>query len=152
MNQEPQKPAAGDLLDVRFRNRAWYLLACAATLAAGLASRRFPGLLPAFFGKYPGDALWSLMVFFGLGVILPAASRLRIAAWALGISYTVEFLKLWQAPSLVGLRHTSGGHLVFGHVFGWQNLIAYAVGVALGLLVTRVAARQRSRRPGRGLP
>ena len=137
--------------DVRSRSCAWYVLACAAAMAAGLASRRIPGLLPAFLGKYPGDALWSLMFFFGLGVILPTASTLRLAALALGISYTVEFLKLWQAPWLVDLRHTRGGHLVFGHVFGWRNLIAYAVGVALGLLITRVAARRRSRRPGRGL-
>ncbi len=45
----------------------------------------FPFLLPAFLGKYPGDALWALMVFCGLAVLFPAARGRRLAAGALAI-------------------------------------------------------------------
>lgn len=109
------------------------MLALVATIAAGLASRRFPQVLPGFLGKYPGDVLWSLMVFFGLGVIFKRASSLQLASGALGFSFGIEVLKLWQAPWLVSIRHTALGHLVFGHVFSWQNLIAYTVGIVVGL-------------------
>jgi hypothetical protein len=104
-------------------------------LAAGLASRHFSEVLPAFLGNYPGDALRSLMVFFGLGIIFNQASSLQSGFGTLGFSFGIEALKLCQAPWLVRFRHATLGHLVFGHVFSWQNLVAYTVGVLVGLIV-----------------
>jgi Protein of unknown function (DUF2809) len=75
------------------------------------------------------------MVFFGLGIILNKASSLRLGLAALGFSFGIEALKLCQAPWLVSIRHTTLGHLVFGHVFSWQNLVAYTIGVLVGVLV-----------------
>jgi hypothetical protein len=126
------------LLQPRLRSRSCYLLAVSATIIAGLASRRFPGLLPSFLGKYPGDALWALMMFFGCGVIFPKASSLRIAVLAFATSCAVETLKLCQSPWLVSFRHITIGHLIFGQAFGWQNLIAYAIGVAYGLIIETI--------------
>ena len=114
------------------RSRLGYLLLATATIVVGLATRRFPGFVPEFLGKYPGDALWALLVFGLWGFVFPAASGVRKAALALAVSYAVELRKLDQAPWLVGFRQSTLGHLVFGQVFTWQNLIAYAVGVALG--------------------
>lgn len=84
----------------RPRSRSVYALAALVVIAAGLASRRFPGLFPAFLGKYPGDALWALMVFCLLGVLLPRLSTLRLAGLALAISYAVELSQLYHAPWL----------------------------------------------------
>jgi hypothetical protein len=128
------------LVEARFRKRLWYLLAFVATLAVGLGSRHFSGILPAFLGKYPGDALWSLMVFFGMGAIVRKASSLQVGLGALGFSFGIEALKLCQAPWLVSVRHTTLGHLVFGHVFSWQNLVAYTAGVLVGLIVEVIVA------------
>ena len=50
--------------------RSHLALALVATIALGLASRAFP-LFPAFLGKYPGDALWALMVLFGIAFVRP---------------------------------------------------------------------------------
>ena len=122
------------LLASRSRNRAKYLLAFAVTIAAGLASRRFPQYLPAFLGKYPGDALWSLMVFLGLAIIFPRASTARVGLAALGFSFGIETLKLCDAAWLVSIRDTTLGHLVFGSTFSWRNLAAYTIGVALGFI------------------
>ena len=110
------------------RNRAWYAVAVVATIGAGLASRRWP-LLPGLLGKYPGDALWAAMVYLGWGVLLPKASPGRLALLASATCVCVECLKLWQASWLVSLRHTTPGHLVFGHVFSWSNFPAYAAGI-----------------------
>jgi hypothetical protein len=104
------------------------LLAMAATMLLGLASRHWPGWLPAALGKYPGDALWAAMVFFGWRAMMPNAGRARVGAAALATSVAVEIAKLWQSPWLVQLRHTTLGHLLLGHVFSWQNLVAYTVG------------------------
>lgn len=90
-------------------------------------------------GKYPGDVLWSLMVFFGFGIIFRTASSAQLSVWALGFSFGIEFLKLANAPWLASVRHTTAGHLVFGSVFSWQNLVAYTVGVLIGFGVELLA-------------
>jgi len=117
------------------RSRFHCTLAIALTIAAGLASRRFPGWVPGFLGKYPGDALWAMVVFFSWGWLLVRASTGRVALLAFGTACAVEVLKLSQLPWLVSARHTTLGYLVLGHVFSWHNLVAYAVGVALACLI-----------------
>lgn len=124
------------------RNRAWHAVAIAAVIAAGLASRRWP-VLPGLFGKYPGDALWAVMVYLGWGVVRPKAPPGRIALLAAVTCVAVECLKLWPAPWLASLRHTTLGHLVFGHVFSWSNLVAYGVGILGAFAVETVIRRPR---------
>ena len=128
------------------RRRLVALVAMAATMALGLASRRWPGALPAAFGKYPGDLLWALMVFFGWRALRPLAPTRDVALLALATSIVVELAKLWQAPWLVAFRHATIGHLLLGHVFSWQNLVAYGVGVLAGA-VPEAAARAMARSP-----
>ena len=111
------------------------LAATALVVALGLASRKVPGLFPATLGKYPGDALWALMVFCIAGVVRPAASTARLAGAALVISFLVEFSQLYHTPWIDGIRSTTPGHLVLGSAFGWVDLVAYAVGVAIGAAV-----------------
>lgn len=123
------------LLKSRSRKRAWYLLAFVGMIALGLASRRYPHVLPAAMGKYPGDVMGSLMVFCGMAVIFSMASSLELGCRALSFAFVIEALKLCQSPWLAGLRHSTLGHLVFGHVFSWQNLVAYTRGVLVGVFV-----------------
>jgi len=114
------------------------LAAMAATIALGLATRHWPATLPAALGKYPGDTLWALMVFFGWRALRPRAGTRDVALLALATSVAVECAKLWQAPWLVDFRYTTIGHLLLGHVFSWRNLVAYAVGVAIGVALERL--------------
>jgi len=136
-----------NLLKARFRKRTWYLLAFVATIVAGLISRRFPQILPAAAGKYPGDALWSLMVFCGMGAIFRNASSLKLGLGALGFSFGIEVLKLCQAPWLVSVRHTVLGHLILGQVFLWQNLVAYTIGILTGLVIEVLVVPNKSPTP-----
>ncbi len=137
------------LLRPRLRRRAWHVFAVVVTIGAGLASRRWPQVLPAFLGKYPGDVLWALMVFFGLGAVFNTTSTGRLAAGVAAFSCVIEVLKLYQAPWAVALRHTTAGHLVFGQVFSWENFAAYAVGISLGVLI-EVWGGVGGERPARG--
>jgi len=126
------KPSAPPL---RRRSRPVFLAAAAIIIALGLASRRFP-LFPDFLGKYPGDALWALMVVLVLGVLAPKARTRTLVLGTLGFSIVIECLKL--VPALEPLRDHPLGHLVFGQIFSWWNLIAYVIGIAIGAAVDRL--------------
>jgi hypothetical protein len=117
------------------------LAAAGATLSLGLASRHWPEALPLALGKYPGDALWALMVFFGWCALRPRGRTREVALLAMATCVVVEVAKLWQAPWLVAFRHTTVGHLLLGHVFSWQNLVAYGAGVLGGAALDRLLPR-----------
>jgi len=115
------------------RSRGWLVFGIVLVIAAGLASRKFPMLLPAFLGAYPGDALWVLMVLLMVACVKPAMAPPKLAAAALAISFLVEASQLYQEPWINAIRATTLGHLVLGTGFQWLDLFAYAVRVAFGL-------------------
>ena len=143
--QEPRSPASNPPRPRR--NRITLACALAAVILLGLGARRFPGLLPAFLGKYPGDALWALAVMIGWGMVWPRASTTGLATLALATSCAVEFSQLWKVPWLDDIRHTTIGHLVLGSGFAWPDLVAYAVGVVIGVGLDRIC--QTKTRQGR---
>lgn len=117
-----------------------------AVIALGLASRKFPGQFPAVLGKYPGDALWTMMVFFGLAVLRPASTITWLTTGALVISYLVEFGQLYQAPWIVAVRAHPLGHLVLGTAFGWMDLVAYTAGAVVAMLIESIIWRYMRKR------
>jgi len=124
------------------RRRIVYVMATLATIALGIASRRFAGALPAFVATYAGDALWALAVYFVIASLAPRWPAPGIAVAALLIAAGVEVLQLYQGEPLGSLRRTTLGGLVLGHGFLWSDLFLYAVGAAAGVAV------DRWRRPG----
>jgi len=117
------------------RNRLFLFIAIVVTVALGLASRKLPVLFPALLGKYPGDALWSLMVYWGIAWLIPNASIKKVAGLALLVSYADEISQLYQAPWLNAIRRTTLGHLVLGSAFSWLDMLAYTIGVAAGATI-----------------
>lgn len=114
------------------RNRVLYALLAVAVIAGGLLWRSGFIPLPQWLSNNGGDALWALMVFVGFGFLLPRTSTLVVALLALAFAWGVEFSQLWHAPWIDAVRATVPGRLVLGTTFNWPDLIAYAVGVALG--------------------
>jgi hypothetical protein len=107
------------------------------TTALGLASRQW-SLFPNIFGKYPGDALWSLMVYFGWALLKPKTQPIKIGLYALMTSFLIEFAQLIQTPWLNSIRHTTLGHLLLGTTFSPSDLAAYSIGLCIGYLLDRL--------------
>lgn len=125
------------------RRRAWQLAACVAVIALGLASRALPQYVPAALGKYPGDALWAMMIVFGLGLFATRAAPWKLALGGLLICFGVEFSQLYQAAWIVEIRAHTLGHLVLGSHFGWFDLVAYTAGVAVAAMIDKLALFRR---------
>jgi 4-hydroxybenzoate polyprenyltransferase len=125
------------------RRRLLQVGATVAVIALGLASRAYPQFLPAALGKYPGDALWAMMIVFALGAIATRMRTWQLALTSLLICFAVEFGQLYQAPWIVALRAHPLGHLVLGSTFGWADLIAYTAGVAVAAFIDKLALFKR---------
>lgn len=135
--------------------RAILLTASIVTIAIGLASRKIPWIFPAFLSKYPGDALWAMMIYWLLATAWPAGSVMRISTSSLIVSGLVEFSQLYQASWINGIRATTLGHLVLGRSFGGIDLVAYAAGILIAavtdlLLLNRWRHSRQDRPPAIG--
>lgn len=128
------------------RHRGYCIAAALLVIALGLASRKWPGVLPAALGKYPGDALWAAMMFALCGMAWPRVATWRLAGIALATCWAVELSQLYHAPWLDAIRATTPGHLVLGSAFHAIDLVAYAIGVAVAALVEIAVARPPARR------
>lgn len=114
---------------------------CLSIIACGLALRGF-GLrvgLPAFVVKYGGSALWGTMVFFLVAIIAPGLSRRSVALVAFVIAIGVELFRLIHTPELDAFRLTTAGALLLGRIFSPWNMLAYAFGIGLAVLLDRLA-------------
>ena len=123
------------------RNRLILLIALVADIGLGLASREIPGLFPKFLGKYPGDALWAIMVFLAVALIRPRLGCLQLGGIALGISYLDEFSQIYHAPGIDAIRRTTLGHLLLGSAFSWIDMAAYTLGIALAVSLDFLLSR-----------
>jgi len=68
------------------------------TIGAGLASRRYPEVLPIFVARYAGDTLWAAMVFWLIALVRRPLRTFVVAA----ISLTVSFAVVTVTFSLIG--------------------------------------------------
>jgi hypothetical protein len=119
-----------------------------AVIALGLASRRYPFLLPIPIRKRTGDALWASAAFAGVGLLRPAWSTRRVAVVALGVAFVDEFSQAYHAPWIDSIRSHTLGHLFLGEAFYWLDLVAYVVGVLVVIPVDlALLSWGRPRRP-----
>lgn len=138
------------------RLRGVYMGLTLAVIALGLASRRYPSLLPLFLHKSAGDGLWALMVFLICGMLFPRRHTLWVGAVAMTFSVCIEFSQIYHAPWIDSIRAYPLGHLILGSGFAWADMLAYSVGIAAGILgeilngfAYRLATDKRSERDER---
>ena len=117
------------------RNPFYQAAAVLVVIIIGLVWRSGFATLSTFQSKYGGDALWGLMIFFGLGMILNRAKTISLAFIALFCAWGVEFSQLLHAPWLDAFRATRFGHLVLGSTFNWPDLPAYVLGIGIGVWI-----------------
>jgi hypothetical protein len=123
---------------------------CLPVVISGLALRLLgPGLgLPAFVVKYGGSLLWGAMVFFLVAIVASRSTRRSVVMVAAVIAVGVELFRLVHTPWLDSFRLTMAGALLLGRIFSPQDILAYAIGIALGALLDNlVLTIVRSARP-----
>ncbi len=107
----------------------WFIIIC-ITIVLGLASRHF-SIIPLFVG----DILWATMVYFMVRFLFINKPVSFIAIVSLLFSYAIEFSQLYKAPWIDTIRPTLFGRLVLGATFNWGDMVCYAAGVGIGVLV-----------------
>ena len=114
------------------RRRAIAFAAAVATIALGLASRRYAEALPDFIAAYAGDTLWALVVYLIATALVPSTSILRRALAALAFAFAIEASQLYHAPWIEEIRANRLAALVVGSGLHWNDHASYALGVAHG--------------------
>ncbi|WP_207535385.1 DUF2809 domain-containing protein [Desertivirga arenae] len=117
--------------------RVIYFVLVISIILIGLLSRRMP-LIPSFVG----DVLWATMIFFIVRILFVHIDVRLNAFISLSACYLVEFSQLYQADWINQVRQTTMGRLVLGQGFLWSDLIAYAVGILIGLLIEKMIVRR----------
>ena len=120
------------------RLRTVYLIIIGIVIALGLLSRKI-SIIPFFVG----DTLWATMIFFIVRFILVTDSWKKVAVISLLICFAVEVSQLYQAHWINSVRRTLPGRLILGQGFLWTDLVAYTVGICVGVMVDR-ATHQKS--------
>ncbi|NKX15328.1 DUF2809 domain-containing protein [Bacillus cereus] len=116
------------------RNRVVYALFTIVVIILGLSSRNFAFALPHLLYDYLGDALWALMIFTGFGFLFPKTETKKLAFISLMFCYGIEASQLYHAEWIDSIRTTTLGGLVLGYGFLWSDLVAYTIGVGVGVL------------------
>jgi hypothetical protein len=117
------------------RKRSVYFLLILLVTGVGLLWRSSIPHFSPFMSKYGGDALWALLVFCGFGFFFNRLPTLRLSLVSFAFAWTIEFLQLYHAPWIDSIRAARLGHLVLGSTFNWPDLVAYMVGIAIGVLL-----------------
>ncbi|MGE6590935.1 DUF2809 domain-containing protein [Bacillus mycoides] len=116
------------------RNRILYAVFTIVVIILGLSSRKFAFALPDLLNGYLGDALWALMIFTGFGFLFPKIETRKLAFISLIFCYGIEISQLYHAEWIDSIRATTLGGLVLGYGFLWSDLVAYTIGVGVGML------------------
>ena len=116
------------------RNRLLYAMFTIVVIILGLSSRKFAFALPDLLNEYLGDALWALMIFTGFGFLFPKIETKKLAFISLIFCYGIEISQLYHAEWIDSIRATTLGGLVLGYGFLWSDLVAYTIGVGVGML------------------
>ena len=117
--------------------RQWWavLLLFIVMVLLGLGPHYFHDSLPAFLSAYAGTVLWAWAVFLLFALIFRRAKTWLPALCALVVSFGIEFSQMYHAPWIDTLRANPVGELILGSQFDWTDLVCYAVGILIALLV-----------------
>ena len=116
-------------------SRWLYSASALLVLALGWCARGHASALPTVIGTYAPDTLWALQGFLLVAAVKPHMTIWRTALMTLPVAYAIEFSQLYQVPWINSIRATRLGGLVLGHGFLWSDLVCYAAGIAIGVLL-----------------
>lgn len=121
------------------QKRFLYFILVVFIIIIGLLSR-LKDIIPLWIG----DALYAAMMFFITRFIFPNKTSRFIFIASLCFCFLIEFSQLYQADWINKLRVTWPGHMILGQGFLWSDLIAYILGVAVGLVIDKAIKKGKS--------
>lgn len=117
------------------RNRLLYGVMIIIVIILGLYSRKMTAIIPNFLNTYLGDALWALMIFIAFGFIFITMDTRIVGLIGLSFCYLIELSQLFHANWIDTIRKTTLGGLILGYGFLWSDLVAYAIGIGVGIVI-----------------
>jgi hypothetical protein len=93
--------------------------------------------MPEILNMFLGDALWALMIYFLVRIILFDWSVRKVGFTGLSFCYLIELSQLYHAEWIDAIRKTTLGALVLGFGFLWSDIIAYSIGISVGVVIDR---------------
>jgi hypothetical protein len=127
------------------RQRLPYLILMMLLIVIGLPARLTDWYAP-FIVIYAADGLWALMLYFLTAVLFPKLSPLKLFVLCFSGTWLIEFSQLYQADWMNTVRHWPLMGLILGYGFRYEDLIAYTVGITIGLLVDMLILRMQALR------
>lgn len=115
-------------------------------VAAGLGVR---AATSGALSSAAGDVLYAVLVYALVVTVVPRRRPTTAAASALALCWLVELSQLTGAPAALAEAWWPVRY-VLGTSFVWTDLLLYAVGVALGLVLDLAVARARLLRQADG--
>lgn len=119
------------------RSRLLYAGIIALVVAVGLPTRLIPEFLPDFMVNYLGDALWALVIFLFIGLLLPNARTRTVFLLALAVTWGIEFSQFYQADWINAIRAYRLGGLILGYTFLPSDLLMYLCGIGAGVVLEK---------------
>ena len=117
------------------RNRLLYAVMLIIVIILGLCSRKMINILPNLLNIYLGDSLWALMIFLAFAFIFRNMGTKIVALIGISFCYLIELSQLYHANWIDNIRITTLGGLALGYVFLWSDLLAYAIGIGIGVII-----------------
>ena len=117
------------------RNRLLYAGMIVIVIILGLCSRKLVNVMPNILNTYLGDALWALMIYIGFGFVFIYMKPKKVSLIGLLFCYLIELSQLYHASWIDNIRKTTLGGLILGYAFSWSDLLAYAIGIGVGVII-----------------
>lgn len=117
------------------RNRLLYGSMIIIIIILGLYSRKIDNIIPKVLNIYLGDTLWALMIFIIFGFIFSSLETKKVGLTGISFCYIIELSQLYHSNWIDTIRQTTLGGLVLGYGFLWSDLLAYTIGIGIGLTI-----------------
>jgi len=125
------------------KNRIIYLSLIILASLLGIGSRFFAEVLPNFIANFAGDTFWAMAVYFLVRFVFPSKNKIQSSIISFAFSVLIEISQLYHAPWIDDIRKTIIGGLILGFGFVWSDLICYAAGIIIGLLLDSLLLTSR---------
>ena len=117
------------------KRRIIYSILFLITIPIGLATRKKPEWFYKIISTYGGDILWTTLFFFLFIIIFPTKKLIVITAYTYAFAVAIEISQLYHNEWIDNIRRTFLGKMILGFGFLWSDLVCYALGALLGLLI-----------------